>query len=234
MKTPEYKKSRYGNSGYNSLIRGGITGFNKSYSERNDSFKGSEFNKNKGQEYSTYPMQWSPDESAEKKKEQSSQAKTRQLRSLIARSVAVVASATIIVSADPDLIRKQADASLEQPVAAAATMVVSAVWTWEEDNSGAVLTLTYDSGEKENYPTESVPTEQPARCTEEGTVTYTVSAEVNGTGYTDERVVTAAPPLGHSFGEGRIQSSGDQQLVMEYECSRCGEHFTIQLTATEE
>ena len=111
MKISEYKKDRYSGSGYDSLLRDGRIGFNTSYSERNESFKGTEFSFNKGREYNAYPEQWSPETAAEKKKQQSPKAQARQLGSLITRSVAVLVGAVIIVSADPKLTWQRAEAS---------------------------------------------------------------------------------------------------------------------------
>ena len=75
--------------------------------------------------------------------------------------------------------------------------------------------------------------EEPADCRTEGKITYTAKVALVGLSYTDTRY-DVLPALGHAFDAGTEVALEDGQTAMEFECTRCHEHFVIRNSATEE
>ena len=108
-------------------------------------------------------------------------------------------------------------------------------WKWSDDHTSVVLELTDGSGAviKEIAGTVDVAETEPT-CTEEGTKTYTASAEdeEEGKNYSETYTETTEP-LGHDFGDWEEVTSEDGKTSMVSECSRCSEKFVI-TTSVEE
>lgn len=106
-------------------------------------------------------------------------------------------------------------------------------WIWNEDGT-VTMVLTDSSGNFISEVAATVTTsEDPAGCNTEGTVTRTASAAYNGQTYTDTRYETLSA-LGHSFDSGTETTLSDGSTAMDYWCTRCGEHFIIKNSVSEE
>ena len=70
--------------------------------------------------------------------------------------------------------------------------------------------------------------EKPATCTEDGSITYTATAEVGGQTYTDTRTVTV-PAKGHSFGNAEVSTDSNGKKTLHYHCNGCNQDFEIEL-----
>lgn len=107
-------------------------------------------------------------------------------------------------------------------------------WNWNADNSGASLVVTDGDGNIISESEATVTTsEEPATCRTEGRITYTASASANGQTYSDSRYETL-PALGHAFNGGVEVTLDGGRTAMDYECTRCHEHFTIANSIDEE
>lgn len=124
-----------------------------------------------------------------------------------------------------------ATASTEQGTTGQST---TASWRWSADGKSAVLIITDSSGNVLAEVKSTVTTtEEPAKCTTEGRLTYTASASWEGQEYTDTRFETL-PALGHSFDNGTATTLDDGSTATDFECTRCHEHFIIKNSTTEE
>lgn len=113
------------------------------------------------------------------------------------------------------------------------TQGVSISWRWNDDGT-AVLVVTDSSGKVIGEVDATVTTtEEPAKCTSNGRLTYSASASWDGQTYTDTRIETLSA-LGHEFDSGieTILENGD--TAMDFECTRCHEHFVVRNSITEE
>ena len=111
---------------------------------------------------------------------------------------------------------------------------LSISWRWSEDGTSAVMVIKDSSGKTVAEVKAVVETtEVPAGCRTEGSVTSLAKASWKGKDYSDTRTVTL-PALGHAFGDGVAVTLEDGQPAMEYECTRCHEHFTVITSITEE
>ena len=107
-------------------------------------------------------------------------------------------------------------------------------WQWSEDGKSATLVVKDSSGNVINEVQANVTTTTvEATCTKSGTKTYTATAEYNGQTYTDTRTEELSA-LGHKFDKGKEVTLSDGSTAMEFECERCGEHFTIKNSLDEE
>ena len=106
-------------------------------------------------------------------------------------------------------------------------------WAWSDDNQTAALTITDSNGRviSEISAVVSVSSKD-ATCTKEGSKTYTATAEYDGDTYSDSKTETLKA-LGHSFDNGKEIILDDGRTAMEFECTRCHEHFTIVNSYTE-
>ena len=106
-------------------------------------------------------------------------------------------------------------------------------WKWSEDHTEAILELSDGSGAVIKQITAVVDVEViDETCTEDGSKTFTASAEDEGTSYTDTYTETL-PPLGHDFGEWKETVLEDGETAMVSECSRCSEQFIISTSVEE-
>ena len=103
-----------------------------------------------------------------------------------------------------------------------------AFWTWSADHSSASV-LVPGVGQAE--ATVSV-TEESAGCVTEGTRTYTATAVIKDTTYTDT-VTETIPAAGHSFGAAQITTDADGNTTLTYHCDGCDQDFEIGFTAEE-
>jgi len=204
----------------------GKGGKRPSYDQFNKAFKGSERNP-KAKEYASQGLKeyhhyseraevnYEKDDSkTNEQKKQSS--KSNVLKNLVARVVAVVASAVVIVSSYLTM-----------------TVVSSKNWIWSGDFSTvSVELLRRDGIVLKELPAVVTITQQDPTCNQTGLKTYTATAEdEDGTIYTDEHNETLSA-LGHEHHvvEETIQ---DGKIIRVYECSRCHERFTITIDIDE-
>ena len=64
-------------------------------------------------------------------------------------------------------------------------------------------------------------------------MTYTATAQYDSKDYTDTRE-KELPALGHTFDDGTEVTLENGQTAVDFECTRCGEHFTVQNSLDEE
>ena len=122
--------------------------------------------------------------------------------------------------------------SITQSIEEKAVYVAS--WEWGEDNESAVLTLRDSSGNiVAEIPATITTSEEAAKCTTPGKMTYTATAEYEGETYTDTRD-KELPALGHDFDDGTNTTLDNGETAVDFECNRCGEHFVVQNSLTEE
>ena len=98
-------------------------------------------------------------------------------------------------------------------------------WTWNADNSSAEIQV-------QGVHSDDVvvtKTEDPATCTEDGSITYTATATVGGQTYTDTRV-EKIEATGHHF-EAPVKMSDGR---LSYHCDDCNRNFIIEFNITEE
>ena len=107
-------------------------------------------------------------------------------------------------------------------------------WKWSEDYKTVSLVITDSTGKVISETEAEVTSSQSAAtCKSDGKITYTASAAYNGQTYTDTRSETI-PALGHSFDSGTEITLSDGSTAMDFECTRCHEHFVIKNSVTEE
>ena len=152
--------------------------------------------------------------------------------------VALVGAAVISVSYTSAVAKraeKQADdisTSITQTVDDDSALAAS--WAWGEDYESAVLTLTDSTGKVvAEVPATITTSEEAAKCTTAGKMTYTATAAYEGESYTDTRD-KELPALGHDFDSGTQVTLEEGQPAMDFTCNRCGEHFVIQNSLDEE
>ena len=105
---------------------------------------------------------------------------------------------------------------------------------WGEAFDSATITLTDENGTFIAELPATVNTEvTEATCTQAGSRTYTASAVYEGETYSEEHIETIEP-AGHVFGEGKVVQGENGSPVMEYECDRCHEKVTVEISVTEE
>ena len=110
----------------------------------------------------------------------------------------------------------------------------SVSWSWSSDKSGASLIITDSSGRVISRTSAAVTAfETPASCTKAGKITRTATATANGRTYTDTDT-EVLPALGHSFDDGTEITLSDGSTAVDFECTRCHEHFTIKNSVSEE
>lgn len=106
-------------------------------------------------------------------------------------------------------------------------------WNWSDDKQTVILELCDADGKliKEIPATVGV-SEMAATCNQEGSKTYTATAEDGDNQYSDSQSETL-PPLGHAFDEGKVTVLENGQTAITFECTRCHEQFTIATSMTE-
>ena len=205
----------------------GKGGKRPSYDPFNKSFKGHERNP-KAKEYASQGLKeyhhyseraevkYDEDDSKKVDQQKKQSSKSNVLKNLVARVVAVVASAVVIVSSYITM-----------------TVVSSQNWIWSGDFSTvSVELLRRDGIVLKELPAVVTITQQDPTCNQTGLKTYTATAEdEDGTIYTDEHNETLSA-LGHDHHivEETIQ---DGKIIRVYECSRCHERFTITIDIDE-
>ena len=111
--------------------------------------------------------------------------------------------------------------------------VYLAHWTWSEDH----LSCEVELADAEGNPVASGPAEVKVSildptCTEAGAKTYKASFIEDGRTYSDTYSEPIAA-LGHSFDEG-TETIVDGNPCIDYECTRCHEHFIITTFTSED
>ena len=114
------------------------------------------------------------------------------------------------------------------------TAVTEQKWKWSSDRQSATLIITDSSGKVVGEIEADVTTaEEPANCNTDGKLTYTASASWEEKTYSDTRF-DVLPALGHEFDDGTETILDDGNTAMDFECTRCHEHFIVQNSITEE
>ena len=106
-------------------------------------------------------------------------------------------------------------------------------WKWSDDKQTVILELSDLNGNliKEITATVSV-SETAATCNQEGQKTYTATVEDEDKQYSDSQSETL-PPLGHTFDGGKETVLENGKTVIVFECTRCHEQFTFEMSMTE-
>ena len=97
-------------------------------------------------------------------------------------------------------------------------------WSWSEDNESATVKIP---GAGTAEATVTADTKQ-ATCMEDGSITYTATAEVDGKAYSDTRTVTI-PATGHSFDDVQTTTDSSGNTTLRYHCDGCDQDFEIEL-----
>ena len=243
---------RPGNNGYSGQQRSG--------DEYNRSFKqirftsAEEYATRNVKEYHNYPEQKDltkdKDDQKDKLKNKQNNAKnsgssaaggTQAIAQVV---VALVGAAVVTVSytsAVAKRAQKQVDdtstsisQSVNQNQADDTDVALTATWEWGEDNETAVLILTDSTGKVvAEVPATISTSEEAAKCTTAGKMTYTATATYEGKSYSDTRD-KELPALGHDFNSGTQTVLDNGNTATDFECNRCGEHFVVQNSANEE
>ena len=109
----------------------------------------------------------------------------------------------------------------------------TALWEWNSDHTAVTCVLSNLAGEiVGEVPAEITTSEVPAGCTTDGKLTYTATAQYDGQSFTDSHD-EILPALGHSFDEGTEVLTDDGEPAIDFECTRCHEHFVIVNSITE-
>ena len=207
-------------------------------------------------EYHYYPEQQDltadqndQDQSAEQKRkdQQTKNAKARRMR-VMQQVVCLVAGSVVLVSSYQARVNSYAQP--EEPSSAIVEPATPtepgtpgvpidpnslATWRWNGDNTQATFVVTDADGKvTAEVPATVTTADVQAGCKTEGITTYTASAQWNGRTFADSREVVSSPALGHSFDSGTEMTLDDGQTVMDFACTRCGEHFVIANSFTED
>lgn len=145
----------------------------------------------------------------------------------IRSAVGMMAGAVIVVNSYQAQVEKRELARTETILAAALsdTSWLDGAWTWSDDLKTVTLTVP-GLGEIAATVTETV---EPPTCLEDGTITYTAAADLDGHSFTDEREEPGDPATGHTFG---APESSDGRTV--FHCENCDEQFEIGYGITKE
>jgi hypothetical protein len=172
--------------------------------------------------------------SARAKASKARQAVIRQVAAVVAGSVVVVGGyqASLKIRSQPPVDPKPPVVDVDPTEDPGVTTTSS--WEWSDDFTAAVLVLTDTEGNIVSEVEATVTTaEDPAGCTTDGKRTYTATASANGRTYTDTQE-EELPALGHDFDDGTEITLADGRTAMDFECTRCHEHFTIVNSISEE
>ena len=121
-----------------------------------------------------------------------------------------------------------------QSTTAPSSAGTSVSWKWSSDHKTVSLVITDSAGKVISETAAAVTESQtPATCRSDGKITYTAKAQANGQTYTDTST-EVIPALGHSFNNGTEVTLEDGSTAMDFECTRCHEHFVIKNSAVEE
>lgn len=181
------------------------------------------------------------DEAQEKSQKQKNKSKSR-IKNIQTVMVALAGAAVITVSYQSAMAKKAARQTFDPGNSAGQdagktgkdTDAASVFWEWSDDFTKAVMILKDSKGnEIARVDAQVISTEEPAKCTVPGKITYTATAKSNDKTYTDTRE-KETPALGHSFDEGVDTTAENGAPATDFTCERCGEHFIIQNTLDEE
>lgn len=183
------------------------------------------------------------DEAQEKSQKQKNKSKSR-IQNIQSVMVALAGAAVITVSYQSAMAKKAAQQTddpgnsvsdtVETGKDTEAEAAVTVKWEWSEDFESASL-IVMDSEGKEITKLDATVTKQEdaAGCTTVGKMTYTATAQYDSKDYTDTRE-KELPALGHTFDDGTEVTLENGQTAVDFECTRCGEHFTVQNSLDEE
>ena len=150
------------------------------------------------------------------------------VKNIASKAVAVVGGGAVVVAGYEAIVAAQT----VEP--APIVQYVEADWlTWSE-NEMTIPVKLYDEEHnviKEITAVVSIDV-APAKCTQEGTKTFTATAQDGEETYQDVHVESLAP-TGHSFDAGTVKEDGAGNSVIEFECEDCGEKFVVSVTTEE-
>lgn len=181
------------------------------------------------------------DEAQEKSQKQKNKSKSR-IKNIQSVMVALAGAAIITVSYQSAMAKKAArqtddpgnSVGQDADKAGKDTDAASVSWEWSDDFTRAVMILKDSKGnEIARVDAQVISTEEPAKCTVPGKITYTATAKSDDKTYTDTRE-KETPALGHTFDAGTATTTESGEPATDFTCERCGEHFIIQNTLVEE
>ena len=197
-------------------------------------------------EYHHYPEQkdlTKDDDRKEDTAQKESQKKKNSSRShlqAIQQIAVALAGSAIVATSYQTAMAKRAEKQVDDPTSSTSQTTdidlnnAVASWEWSEDNKQAVLVLSDSLGNViARIPAEVTTSEEEAKCTLPGKITYTATASSEVQTYTDTRE-EETPPLGHDFDSGTETTLENGASATDFECNRCGEHFIIQNELEEE
>jgi len=165
--------------------------------------------------------------SEQKKHSQSSSNATRNIVSRVAgTAVSAVVGAVVVVTTYQ---------TIEEHEEAARKPIIEVVdWEWNDQKSEAEVKFYDADGNliKASMSTITVLRNEPT-CTKDGSLVYTASITEDGKEYTDTKE-EVLPALSHDFDDGHVEFLEDGTMVMTYECSRCHEQFSVEISYEEE
>ena len=238
---------RPGNNGYSGQQKSGDE-YNRSYKQVRYT-RAEEYATRDVKEFHHYPEQKDLTKERDDKKKQQNNTKNNSSKNSgsssggvhsIAQVVVALAGAAVITVSYTSAMAKRAEKQVEDPSSSVVQTTdednagLTATWEWSEDNKAAMLILTDSEGNVvAQISAEVTDTEEPAKCTEPGKITYTATAAYEDKTYTDTRD-KELPALGHDFDSGTQTVLDNGETAVNFECYRCGEHFVVQNSLTEE
>ena len=164
----------------------------------------------------------------------------RLVQNLVGRVVAVSVGAVVVANSYvamggelpfelPFTIFPVAEASSEEPDKPN-PVNLSTSWEWSDDKQTATLKLVDEKGTTvREIPAVVTVTQEDATCTSDAIKTYTATAEVDGTSYSDSDTEITAKALGHIRGEWTETILEGGKHIISSECTRCHESFAIEI-----
>ncbi len=107
------------------------------------------------------------------------------------------------------------------------TYTAAPTFNWADDYSTCEAVFTCATcGETETVTCDVTYETADATCTTGGTVTYTATAAIDGTSYTDTKVAEVEA-LGHDYGEPTFTWADDDTCTATFTCTRCDDTQTV-------
>lgn len=183
---------RPGNNGYSGQKRSGDE-YNRSYKQVRYT-RAEEYATRDVQEYHHYPEQKDLTKEQDDKKQQQNNSKNNSSKNsgsaatggtqAIAQVVVALVGAAVIATSYQTAMAKRAEEQVEDPSSSVVQTTdednagLTATWEWSEDYESAVLTLTDSTGKVvAEVPATITTSEEAAKCTTAGKMTYTATAE---------------------------------------------------------
>ena len=153
------------------------------------------------------------------------------IKNIAGKAIAVVGGGAIVVVGTQAILAEMA-APIEEP--APIVQEVQADWqAWDAIEMTIMVQLKDAEGNViKEVPAVITLTEIDPTCTQEGSKTYTATAEDGGQEYSDS-YTEVLEPTGHTLDGGTVGTDEQGNSVIVYECSECHEHFEVAISAEE-